>query len=530
MRTLTASLFILFLNCIVSFASPLSGSQLKALNNKIKEYDYVGPFSEGLAIVGKNGKVGFIDKKGKIVIPMKFVYDGNDKSFDNSMFKNGVFADKNIGVISRTGDLLLPKDGISSIEYCENEHATVVYSGLQSFIFKDGAKVAELKGSPVINPILKKMLSIDGKYVSEDELASKGYSPFTGEIRKGAKYMPLFCSNEADGFDGYIMCKDGKYGVIDNNGVTVFPFVFNDHFIAYGHGFFLHHNVFIIVEEEIYGYASYPISIDVYRNGELLHRGVSFSEKMVSGHNFLFIEGVPKYQDNMYKQDLGIDLPSSVFETFMIDEGGNRISRTPYGNNFLHYDEKVGLWTLEDKMGKPVLDSKFNIVEYLGNNLYIVWDQGQSKRWILNEKGDTIDDESLQINATEYLKRGVLSFDDLKVKKYKSLYNDGYYNELLSKEDNLLNISCSKSFHKKGRRTIFREVPESNLMKRVEVEYKKDAYGLYSSDGKLILPENFDEIGYFSEGLLLVKFNGRWFFTNSKGEVLPYGAFEEMNK
>ncbi|MCQ2200430.1 MAG: WG repeat-containing protein, partial [Paludibacteraceae bacterium] len=74
MRTLTASLFILFLNCIVSFASPLSGSQLKALNNKIKEYDYVGPFSEGLAIVGKNGKVGFIDKKGKLVIPMKFEF------------------------------------------------------------------------------------------------------------------------------------------------------------------------------------------------------------------------------------------------------------------------------------------------------------------------------------------------------------------------------------------------------------------------------------------------------------------------
>ncbi|MCQ2200379.1 MAG: WG repeat-containing protein, partial [Paludibacteraceae bacterium] len=473
---------------------------------------------------------GFIDKKGKLVIPMKFEFVSNGKSFDNSMFKNGVFADKNIGVISRTGDLLLPKDGISSIEYCENEHATVVYSGLQSFVFKDGKKVVEMKGSPVINPILKKMLSIDGKYVSEDELASKGYSPFTGEIRKGAKYMPLFCSNEADGFDGYIMCKDGKYGVIDNNGVTVFPFVFNDHFIAYGHGFFLHHNVFIIVEEEIYGYASYPISIDVYRNGELLHRGVSFSEKMVSGHNFLFIEGVPKYQDNMYKQELGIDLPSSVFETFMIDEGGNRISRTQYGNNFLNYDEKENLWTLEDNEGRPVLDMKFSIFEYLGNNIYSISDQGQYNLWFLNEKGDTINVESLQINATEYLKRGALSFDDLKVKKYKSLYNDGYYNELLSKEDNLLNISCSKSFHKKGRRTIFREVPESNLMKRVEVEYKKDAYGLYSSDGKLILPENFDEIGYFSEGLLLVKFNGRWFFTNSKGEVLPYGAFEEMNK
>lgn len=529
MRTVIASLFILLLNCIVSLAAPLSGSQLKALNSKIKEYDHVGPFSEGFAMVGKDGKVGFIDKKGKLVIPMKFVFDGDDKTFDNSMFKNGVFADPKIGVISRTGDLLLPKDGISSVEYYEKEHATVVYSGLQSFVFKDGKKVAEMKGDPVINHVFGGLLSIDGKYISEDELASKGYSPFTGEVLKGAKYRALYSSSSVnDGFAGYVMCKDGKYGVIDNNGATIFPFDFKDHFIAYGHGFFLHHNV-SIVEDEIVGYLSYPISVDVYQNGELLHKGVSFGET-TNGHNFLFIKGVEKDQANMYKQDLGIDLPSSVFETFMIDEGGNRISRTPYGSNFLHYDEKVGLWTLEDKMGTPVLDSKFNIVEYLGNNLYIVWDQGQSKRWILNEKGDTIDDESLPIDAAEYLKRGVLAFDDLKLKKYGSLHNNGYYNELLSKEDNLLNISCSKSFHKKGRRTIFREVPESNLMKRVEVEYKKDAYGLYSSDGKLILPENFDEIGYFSEGLLLVKFNGRWFFTNSKGEVLPYGAFEEMNK
>lgn len=40
------------------------------------QYHYVASFSEGLAVVKQNGKYGFIDKTGKVVIPLQ--YDGVD--------------------------------------------------------------------------------------------------------------------------------------------------------------------------------------------------------------------------------------------------------------------------------------------------------------------------------------------------------------------------------------------------------------------------------------------------------------------
>ena len=42
------------------------------------KYDYVGKFSSnGLAYVKLNGKYGFIDQTGKIIIPLKYDYVGD---------------------------------------------------------------------------------------------------------------------------------------------------------------------------------------------------------------------------------------------------------------------------------------------------------------------------------------------------------------------------------------------------------------------------------------------------------------------
>ncbi|WP_394333474.1 WG repeat-containing protein [Flexibacter flexilis] len=48
-------------------------------------YDYAENFSEGLACVNKNGKVGFINTEGKEVIP--FVYDDYESGFNGGLVK-----------------------------------------------------------------------------------------------------------------------------------------------------------------------------------------------------------------------------------------------------------------------------------------------------------------------------------------------------------------------------------------------------------------------------------------------------------
>ena len=66
-------------------------------------YDWAWSFSEGLASVSQNGKYGFIDNTGKVVIPLK--YDKADS------FNNGVAGvlDRSIGeafYINRQGERL----------------------------------------------------------------------------------------------------------------------------------------------------------------------------------------------------------------------------------------------------------------------------------------------------------------------------------------------------------------------------------------------------------------------------------------
>ena len=73
------------------------------------QYRRAWVFSEGLAGVQKNGQIGFINRKGVVVIPFKFPYHGNPLS--SFIFKDGhcVVADTTgkCGVINHLGDWVI---------------------------------------------------------------------------------------------------------------------------------------------------------------------------------------------------------------------------------------------------------------------------------------------------------------------------------------------------------------------------------------------------------------------------------------
>ena len=72
------------------------------------QYDNTGDFSEGLAAVAKNDKVGFINKKGEVVIP--FIYDDNNPNLYT--FAYGLCAvskaDNKYAIINNKGEELTP--------------------------------------------------------------------------------------------------------------------------------------------------------------------------------------------------------------------------------------------------------------------------------------------------------------------------------------------------------------------------------------------------------------------------------------
>lgn len=77
-----------------------------SLGKDLQEFDNVSFFSEGLAAVEQDGKVGFVDMKGNVVIPCQFLsrWIHNLKSI---VFQNGYCVmrgrDGNLGVIDKKG-------------------------------------------------------------------------------------------------------------------------------------------------------------------------------------------------------------------------------------------------------------------------------------------------------------------------------------------------------------------------------------------------------------------------------------------
>lgn len=84
------------------------------------QYRRAWVFSEGLAAVQKNGMIGFINRKGDVVIPFRYPYHGNPLS--SFVFDNGhcIVADTTgkCGVINRKGEWVIqPKyDNIDAYE------------------------------------------------------------------------------------------------------------------------------------------------------------------------------------------------------------------------------------------------------------------------------------------------------------------------------------------------------------------------------------------------------------------------------
>ena len=89
------------------------------------EYEEVGNFSEGLAAVRKDGKWGYINLKNEVVIPIEFTNRGVGS------FKNGgaeYYTDRGAGLINLKGEIIAePK--YNSIEYIKGNVAIVSFDG-----------------------------------------------------------------------------------------------------------------------------------------------------------------------------------------------------------------------------------------------------------------------------------------------------------------------------------------------------------------------------------------------------------------
>lgn len=149
-------------------------------------------FSEGLAGVQRNGKIGFINRKGHIVIPFLFPYHGN--CLDSFVFEDGhcVVADStgHCGIIDKTGTWLISPEYDCIKAY--KEYAIATKEGVTKQIRYDGT---------VINSfVLDKIKEL--KYSETERFENR-----EGELEYVEKEIKT-------GFFAY--CVGGRYGLMDS--------------------------------------------------------------------------------------------------------------------------------------------------------------------------------------------------------------------------------------------------------------------------------------------------------------------------
>ena len=195
---------------------------LEGLAKAAVNYDYVGDFQDGMAIVNKGEKIGFIDKMGNEVIPC--IYDFMEDA--DCSFREGL-------AFVRQGDkyFFIDKEGKKPFGF-KYGSANNFSEGL-AVVWKDGkCGYIDTKGNEVIALTDKQFYSdfSDGlAAVSKD--GKFGFIDKTGKLVIPFDYEQLEPEENPCFHEGLAAVgKNGKYGYIDKNGKEIVPFKFDSAF------------------------------------------------------------------------------------------------------------------------------------------------------------------------------------------------------------------------------------------------------------------------------------------------------------
>ena len=175
------------------------------------KYDAANHFSEGLAIVWKDGKTGYIDTKGNEVIALsdKYAY------YDFSEGLAAVGKDGKYGFIDKSGNLVIP---INYDDIGEMDSEPYFHEGLSAVCKNEKYGYIDKSGKEVIP--FKYTYAHD---FSEGLAVVKQNDKWGFIDKNGSIVIPCVFDEPAVFSEGYAaVSKDGKYYIIDKNGKEVF--------------------------------------------------------------------------------------------------------------------------------------------------------------------------------------------------------------------------------------------------------------------------------------------------------------------
>lgn len=343
-------------------------------------YDNINPFTGGLGGVRLNGYWGFVDKTNKMIIAPQFDSIG--------IFNNGLCNVSKDGVeyyIDTKGKKAFEKDFLNADSFISNVAVVETEKGY-SLINTSGAIITETFFDNIFIDDIKTWLET-GLIIAElgDK---KGYiSGITGETIIFPTYNQVSVFNE-----GVCTVINGdKYGAMDATGK--------------------------IILAPIYDYVGKCSDglCDYVENGKL-----GFIDKKGN------IVIKPTYDTNDIKDISAFENGIAAIEnyegvTLYIDKTGKEINKPKLKNDYLQPFYEQG-WGFQDINGETVIENKYSKYSIISTTKYAVYSDTNDTWSLLDRKGD----ELSSFNHVEIMERRVYDSENIYIKTQlnKSKYDD----------------------------------------------------------------------------------------------------------
>ncbi len=504
---------------------------------KVSTYNYF--------VLKTNDLSGVIDRSGNIVIdatyddviipnpgkPIFICYEGEQSKVLNERKEEILNDYQNVEPIrlqNITSDLMYEKsvlmyeqDGKFGLIDFEGKQITKpIYESIEGLPYKEGELlvkkdgkygVINIKGNKLID-IKYDKISVDGYYTSDEgykysgyvisntteEGYRYGYINYDGKLLLEPEYNELSRVLGVDDKENvYILCaKNGQYGIIKNDE----QLILNEYqSIEYDES----NKLFTLEKSKKYGIADL--------NGKII---------VPTEYNQIDITGIYLYAQN--SQGITVYDTSGTQANINTDVAilntGNEKYKIRIDNS-----EGTKYGVINDK-GEQVIEEKYNYLEYLFDNYFIV-SNDESKLGVIddddNVKIDIKYDSLQKIDGTNIIKAITNADNVTKLYSKNMVEVCNMANAIITTENNYIKISNDtdvKYFDKEGKELKNTEVYPNNTLFTNKVDNK---WGFVNKDGDTVVEATYDKVTEFNEyGFAGIMKDSKWGVVDSKGEIV----------
>ncbi len=521
----------------------------KFIQNDSKKYEIAKVNEYNYFLLKQNNLYGVIDKKGNTIINVQYddikipnpekaifiCYKGKDTKVLNAEKQDILTQYEKVEPIrlkNIASDLMYEK---SVLKYYENgkyglinfegkKITKAIYNEIDSLPYKEGELIVKqdekygvinIKGTELVN-IEYDQISVDGYYTEENQykyagyiVSNKtnegyryGYIDYNGEILEEIEYNELSrVTDVEDNENVYILCaKNGQYGITKNGKELIQNEYQSINFSKIN-------NLFLIEKNKKYGITDLNGKIIVpveYKQIDTL--GIYLYANNEQGTTVYNSEG----------NEVNIDANIGILDTAN-DKYRIRINT-----------EENAKYGVIGKDGKQIIEEKYNYIEYLYDNYFIVSNEN-SKLGIVDDKDnikvEIINDSVQKIKDTNIIQTTIGQTTQLFSKEMKKVCE--MENAIIEENEDYIKIYNSeqtKYFNQDGKELKNTEVYKNNTL---YAEENNGKWGFSDINGNMKIGYRYEKVTEFNEyGFAAVKLNGKWGAIDEQGKEVSNLVYE----